>query len=121
MKFSLLLFVLRLKLSWAAKNNDSFKKFIKDKCLSFGIKTLDGSRGRLFMFNKGSISSRAGNPEKPDSAMVWFDANTGFTVMASGNDEAAVAALTEKKLVVEGDFKEFMWFSRALDIMMGKA
>lgn len=121
MKFSLLLFVLRLKLFWAARNNASFKKFIKDKCLSFGIKTRDGSRGRLFVFNKGRISSSAGNPEKHDSAMVWFDANTGFQVMASGNEEAAVAALTEKKLMVEGDFKEFMWFSRALDIMMGKA
>jgi hypothetical protein len=121
MKFSLLLFILHFKLTRAAKTNASFKKFIKDKCLKFGIKTVDGSRGRLFVFNKGAVSSRACNPEAPDSAMVWVDAHTGFQVMASGNDEAAVAALTERKLLVEGDFKEFMWFSRALDIMMGRA
>ena len=53
--------------------------------------------------------------------MVWCDPETAFKVMTSKNDEASVAALTEKKLQVEGNFKEFMWFSRALDIMMGKA
>lgn len=121
MKFNLLLFILFVKLKKAAKKDARFKKFIKDKRLNFGIKTADGKRGRLYSFSHGQISTRSGFPQKTDSAMLWSDADTAFKVMASGNEEASVAALTEKKLQVEGDLKEFMWFSRALDIMMGKA
>lgn len=121
MKFNLLLFILYVKLKQAAKNNVRFKKFIKDKRLNFGIKTTDGKRGRLYIFSNGKITSRSGGSEESESAMVWSDADTAFKVMASGNEEASVASLTEKKLQVEGDLKEFLWFSRALDIMMGKA
>lgn len=121
MKFNLLLFILYVKLKQAAKKNARFIKFIKDKHLQFGIKTADGKSGRLYIFSNGAITSRSGSPTKSDSAMVWADADTAFKIMSSTNEEASVAALTEKKLVVEGDLKEFMWFSRAIDIMMGKA
>jgi len=121
MKFNLLLFVLYVKLKQAAKNNSRFMKFIKDKNLLFGIKTADGKRGRLYKFANGAITSQSGSPRVSDSAMVWADADTAFKIMSGNNEEASVAALTEKKLEVEGNLKEFMWFSRAIDIMMGKA
>ncbi len=120
MKFSLLLFILSIKLKQAAKKNINFKKFIRDKRLNFAIKTADGKRGRVYSFSNGQISTRSGLSQKAESAMVWSDADTAFKIMASGNEEASVAALTERKLQAEGDLKEFMWFSRALDIMMGK-
>ncbi|MBU3917885.1 hypothetical protein KKA14_20350 [bacterium] len=121
MKFNLLLFILYRKLIKASKKDASFKKFIKDKLLKVSVKTADGNKGRMYVFDKGRISSIRGSRNESDAAMVWSDADTAFKVMSSTNDEASVAALTEKKLEIEGDFKEFMWFTRALDIMMGKA
>ena len=121
MKFKLLLFILYTKLKQAAKKNDRFMKFIQDKQLQFNIKTADGKTGRQYLVSNGKVSSRSGLAEKTDFNMVWSDADTAFQVMSSTNEEASVAALTEKKLQVEGDLREFMWFSRAVDIMMGKA
>jgi hypothetical protein len=121
MKFNLLLFILSVKLKQAAKKNNRFRKFIKDKKLRFGIKTADGKMGRLFVFSNGTITSRSGSLKEADAAMVWSDAGTAFKTMSNSNEEASLAALTEKKLEVEGDLKEFLWFSRGIDIMMGKA
>ncbi len=121
MKFQLLLYILYKKLAKAARKNTRFKNFIQNKQLKFAIKTGRNGIGRQYVFDNGKISSSAKNILVCDAAMVWCDADTAFKVMASGNEEASVAALTEKKLQVEGDFKEFMWFSRAVDIMMGKA
>lgn len=121
MKLNFLLFILYAKLKMATRNNARFIKFIKDKKLQFTIKTADGKSGRGYHFSNGKITSRSGASPVSDFTMVWSDASTGFNVMSSNNEEASVAALTEKKLQVEGDLKEFMWFSRAIDIMMGKA
>lgn len=121
MKFNLLLFILYRKLIKAAKSDPLFQKFIKNKRLNVAVKTADGKKGRIYVFENGKIRSVKTGKKDPDTAMVWSDAVTGFDIMSSTNDEASVAALTEKKLLIEGDFKEFMWFSRALDIMMGKA
>ncbi|MBU2511444.1 hypothetical protein KJ966_08895 [bacterium] len=121
MKFRLLLYIIHRKLKKAATANDRFKSFIQSKKLSITIKTGDSRLGRRYTFENGKISSTSGIAKECDAAMVWRDANTAFEVMSSGNEEASVAALTEQKLQIEGSFKEFMWFSRALDIMMGKA
>lgn len=121
MKFKFLLFILYLKLKTAAGKNAKFIQFIKDRHLHFVIKTADEKSGRQFHFSNGKITSRSGLEKATDFVMVWVDPNTAFKVMSNSNEEATVAALTEKKLVVEGDLKAFMWFSRAIDIMMGKA
>ncbi len=121
MKFRLLLFIIHRKLMKAATANDRFRNFIQSKKLKITIKTSDSRQGRRYTFDNGKISSAAGTAKECDAAMVWCDANTAFEVMSSGDEEASVAALTEQKLQIEGNFKEFMWFSRALDIMMGKA
>ena len=120
MKFYLLLFILARKMSRAAKKNSAFKQFIRCKELKFAIKTRIGQKGRKYIFNNGRISW---NNDLDDcrAAMVWCDGDTAFKVMSSGNDEAIVAALTEKKLTVEGNFKEFMWFARALELMTAKS
>lgn len=121
MKFRLLLFILYRKLLKAAKVDERFKKFIGNKKLKFAIKTSSGLQGRQYIFDNGKMSSTASITKECGAGMVWCDADTAFMVMSSGDEETFVAALTEQKLQVEGNFKEFMWFLRALDIMMGKA
>ncbi len=119
MKFKLLLYLLSVKLRGASKKNPAFIKYIKDKNLKAQIKTADNSQGRLYIFNRGKVSSVPGVHEA-DFAMVWDDPETAFKVMTSGNEEASLAALTERKLVVDGNFKDFAWFSKALSIMTAK-
>lgn len=121
MKFQLLLFILYRKLRKAAASNDRFKNFIENKKLNLVIKSSNGRQARQYLFDNGKISSTSSINKEYDAAMVWCDAETGFKVMSSGDEEASVAALTEKKLHVDGNFKDFMWFLRALDIMLGKA
>lgn len=116
MKFKLLLFILSVKLKIASKKNQSFRKYIKDKTLKAQIKTADNKYGRLYVFNQGQLTSIPG-VHKADFAMVWSDSDTAFKVMTSGNEEASLAALTERKLVTEGNYKDFAWFSKALSKM----
>lgn len=121
MKFKLLLLILLKKLQGASKKNPAFKHFIKTKNMKISIQTADNKNGRQFIFDNGKISSRSGIHEDSSMSMVWSDAATGFKVMSSPNQEAPVAALVEEKLIVRGNFKDFAWFSKSLDIMMGRA
>lgn len=95
MKFYLLLFILARKMGRAAKKNPAFRHFIRGKELKFTIRTRSGGKGRKYIFNNGTISSDT-DLDDCRAAMVWCDGETAFKTMASGNDEAIVAALTEK-------------------------
>lgn len=117
MKFKLLLFILGQKLKAAAKKNPAFKQFIKGKKVKVVMKTADNRQGRAFIVGNGKIVSSTRDLSNADAAMVWSDGDTAFKVMSSGDDEAFVAAMTEKKLQSEGDYKEFIWFLTALGKM----
>ena len=119
MKFHLVLFILALKLKKAARSNPVFKQFIKGKQLAVTITTHPKKTGRQYLFCNGRITSTR-RIDKFDTAMVWSDPDTAFKTMTCKNDEAVVAALTEKKLIIKGSFKAFMWFARALELMAAK-
>jgi len=111
-KFRLLLFILGQKLKKAAKKNDSFRKFIKGKNIRIVMKTTAG-QGKAFIIQNGSVSTSK-DLAQADAALIWSDGNTAFSVLSSGDDEAIIAALTEKKLQSEGNYKDFIWFLTAL-------
>ena len=117
MKFKLLLFILSQKMKKAAKSNPVFKAFIKGKNVKVIMKTADGRAGRAYIVNEGTVKSSTRDLANANAAFVWSDGNTAFNIMASGDDEAFIAAMTEKKLQSEGDFKEFIWFLTALGKM----
>ena len=120
MKFRLLLLVLYGKLKMAARMNRAFRDYIRNKRLRVAIRTAGEDLGRVYVFDQGTISSIPGTREQTDVALVWCDADTGFRVMTCKNEEASLAAMTEKKLVIDGSFREFMWFSTALAKMMAR-
>ncbi len=117
MKFKLLLFILSRKLKKASKSIPAFKEFIKGKNVKVLMKTADGKQGRAFILRNGTINSSSSDFSNTDAAFVWSDGDTAFKVLSSGNDEAIIAALTEKKLWSEGNYKEFIWFLTALGKM----
>jgi DNA-binding SARP family transcriptional activator len=120
MKFTLLLFFLYRKLKKASKNNSSFKEFIKNEKVKVLIKTADGKRARLYIFDNGEISSLKGDQKQCDVAMVWLDADTAFKVMSSKDLNKSMEALYEGKLRFEGDANQALWFTGAATFLSEK-
>ena len=118
MRLSLILFVLYLKLSRAAKTNKAFQNYIGTMQLRFLIKTADGKWGRLFIFDKGKVSSVKGANHLCDAALVWSDPGTAFKVMISGSDEASFLAAANGKLKVEGMAYYIQWFNDGVKLIM---
>jgi len=118
MKLSLLLFILSLKLKSAAKKNTAFRNYIGMVQLRILIKTMDGKFGRVFIFDKGKVSSHGGANHKSDAALAWADPNTAFKVMIKGSDEATFLAAAAGKLKVEGMAYYIQWFNDAVKLIM---
>jgi D-arabinose 1-dehydrogenase-like Zn-dependent alcohol dehydrogenase len=60
MKLRVLLFILYQKLKRAAKKNVAYRSFLGRMQVKIMIKTADGKHGRLFIFDKGKLSTLAG-------------------------------------------------------------
>ena len=110
LKFKLLLWALTKLLRRAVKNNPACAKYVKDKELTFQIKTLGGI-GRYFIIRNGTVNSFAGLTKTPRFTMTFKDAAKGFAILsAKDSKEAFLAALHKEDLVISGDFVEVMWF-----------
>ena len=120
MKLSFLLFVLHLKLARAAKKNKKFQKYIGIVQMRILIKTADGKRGRLFIFDRGKVTSKKGANHQADASLVWSDPNSAFKVMIADSDEATFLAAANGKLKVEGMAYFIQWFNDAVKITMQK-
>ena len=118
MKLSLLLFALSLKLGRAARTNRAFRNYIGNIPLRILIRTADGRHGRLFVFDRGRVSSERGASHRCDAALVWADAGTAFRVMTSGSDEATFLAAAQGKLRVEGMAYYIQWFNDGVKLTM---
>jgi hypothetical protein len=119
MRFSMLLFVLYQKLKRATRKNATFRSHINTMNAKILIKTEDGKRGRLFVFQRGRLSSvRGGTHSDFDVALVWSDAKTAFRVMASRSDEDSFRAAAEGKLRVEGMAVYAQWFTEGVKLIL---
>jgi len=121
MKFTLLLFVLALKLKAAAKKNTAYRKHLGIMQVRVLIKTADEKRGRLFIFDKGAFSSVSGTDHQCDVSLVWADAGTAFRVMTSKTGDAdTFRAAAEGKVRVEGMVPYLQWFTDGVKLAVGK-
>jgi hypothetical protein len=121
MKFTFLLFILYLKLKKASKKNPEFQEYIKKEKTKVLIKTADGKRGRMFIFDNGKFSSVPGGDQKEfDVALVWKDADTAFKVMASEDLNESMEASYDGRVVFEGDTLQALWFTGATTFITGK-
>ena len=117
MKFSLLLFALQFLLKRAAKKNPKFKHYIRKSKVRILIKTADGKRGRLFVFDQGEVSSKTGDYDDFDVALIWSDAATGFSTMLDKSKDASFKAAAAKKLKVVGMSVYAQWFEEGMKLI----
>ncbi len=118
MKLRLLLFILYRKLKRAATKNPAYRSFLGHMQVKILIKTADGKHGRLFIFDKGELSTRAGGIHPYDAAIVWSDSDTAFKVLSSRSDEQTFRAAAEGKLKVDGMAAYVQWFTEGVKLAM---
>jgi hypothetical protein len=119
MRFSMLLYVLYRILKWAAKRKPAYRAYIGSiHQVSIMIKTADGKRGRVIIFDKGTVRSRGGAGHPYDAAIVWSDAATGFKVMASQSDEEQFKAAAAGKMKLDGMAFFAQWFNDGVKLVM---
>ena len=82
------------------------------------VKTADNKRARLFVFNKGRVSSQTGNHETFDVALIFSDAATGFAVLTNKKKDASFNAAAEGKLKVVGMSFFAQWFEDGTKIIL---
>lgn len=110
MKFALLLFVLFRKIKKAATANSTYRRYIRTMQTRILIKTADGKRARLYVFNRGKVTSRRGDQPDYAAALIWRDSATGFRVMTSGSDEESFKAAAQGSMKIEGQPFFIQWF-----------
>lgn len=118
MKLRLLLFILYQKLKKAAMKNPAYQSFLGGMRVKIMIKTADGKHGRLFIFDRGKLSTLTGGVHPYDAALVWSDSSTAFKVMASGSDEQSFLAATKGKLKIDGMAAYIQWFNDGVKLVM---
>jgi hypothetical protein len=118
MRFSVLLFALYTLLKIASMISKTYKKYISKMSARILIKTEDGQRARMFIFDKGKVTSMRGDQENYDVALVWKDAATGFSVMTSKKKDASFNAAAEGKLKVLGTSIYAQWFEDGINLVM---
>ena len=118
MHFTFLLFTLGKILKIASLTSKPFKRYIRKSAVRILIKTADGQRARLFVFDKGKVSTFGGNHDEFDAALVFKDAATGFKVMTSKKKDASFNAAAEGKLTIEGMSFYAQWFEEATKILL---
>ena len=118
MKLRLLLFILYQKLKSAAKKNAAYRSFLGNMRVKIMITTADGKHGRLFIFDKGKLSTLKGATHPYDAAIIWSDSNTAFKVLSSQSDEQTFQAAAEGKLKVDGMVAYVQWFTDGVKLVM---
>jgi hypothetical protein len=118
MRFSVLLFIIFYALKIASVFNQAYKKFISKTSAKILIKTEDGRRARMYIFDKGKLTSVRGDQKNYDVALVWQDAKTGFTVLTSKQKDASFNAAAEGKLKVLGMSVYAQWFEDGIKLVI---
>ena len=118
MKLRLLLFILYHKLKKAATKNAAYRSFLGNMQVKIMIKTADGKHGRLFIFDRGKLSTLAGGIHPYDAALVWSDSDTAFKVLSSRSDEQTFRTAADGKLKVDGMAAYVQWFTDGVKLVM---
>ncbi len=123
-KFSLILFGLRVLLSWQSLIYKKFRDHLSEKNFTAQIQTKDQSIGRWLTFNNGSIISSSGFHQKPEVVLSFKNANVAvellmplvmaFLLKKSINQLDQINALKDFNLTLDGPDELTLWFTQTL-------
>ncbi len=118
MKFKVILKGFYYLMKFTAWKNAEFRDKLKEKDFSMAIGTVDGSVGRHYICKNGKLTTGKGFLEKGDFSLLWKDASTGFSYMASGNPKAFAKAVGNGSLQLKGDAASVTLFLGLLNSML---
>lgn len=117
MKFKLLLWMLTKLLQRAVKTNPKCAAFVKDKNVTFQIRTTSGE-GRYFEVKNGKIKSYVGQTKSPSFTFTFKTGRKGFAVLSAKDSvNTFLTALRTEDLVITGNFVDVMWFQSLVDFI----
>jgi len=116
--FSLLLSGVATAIRFVAWRHAPFREHLAKKNGVVQIKLKDGSRGRIFRFESGRVSSRRGNHPHPDASVIFKDAATALRFMRLPADHAErIHAAKTFRVAVEGPDELVSWFLQLLNMI----
>ncbi len=115
MKLSLILFGMALLFRYARWRNPEFRQRLAGKDLKVQIKTQDGKQGRLFLFQKGRVSSRSGVHADADFSLVFKTAEVaGRLLMPPINQLQQIEAMKNFLFHPAGKDEDSVWFAQSV-------
>ena len=124
LKFSLILFGLRMLLWWQSKIYKDFKDHLSQKQFTAQIQIKDKSIGRWFKFKNGNISSSTGIHAKPEVKLTFKNSKVAvellmplvmaFLLKKSINQLDQINALKDFNLTLDGPDELTLWFTQTL-------
>jgi hypothetical protein len=94
--------------------NPGFHQKVSERHGIAEIRTEDGSVARRFFLSHGLLRSRRGIHPAPDYTMIYRDASCAVRVLLKGSQAAAMQAISDGKMKLEGDMVFGMWFNDLL-------
>jgi hypothetical protein len=119
MRLTLLLFFLGQVLTISSVVCRPFRWYIRNTAVKVLIRTEDHRRARLFVFDKGKVTSFRGSGDDFDVALVFKDAATAFAVLTSRKKDASFMAAAKGGLRVQGMSFYAQWFEDATRQILG--
>ena len=119
LKFSVLLLGVAQVIKLSAWKHASFKTHLKLRNCVVQLKLKDNSRGRIFRFTDGHVSSRRGVHAPADASVIFKDAATAVRFMSLPvNHAARVHAAKNFLVAVEGPDETVSWFMQLLNMIL---
>ncbi len=109
-KFSLLLTALGIKLELQSLSSKEFRKELSDSQFTLVIRSEKDSVAHTYYVKNGFVLAIPGACRKPDTELVWDNAETGLRAMLSKNELDIYSAIGSGKLKIKGNFANALTF-----------
>ena len=115
LKFSLMLFGLRLMLWMQALRYQAFRDRLKEKNFTAQMKTKDDSVGRWFTFKDGKVSSGSGVKQDAEIVLTFKTADIAARLLMPPIDQLEqINAMKDFLLSLEGPDDLALWFTQTI-------
>ena len=115
MKFSLILYGLRLLFYIQSRRFPAFRARLAEKDFTAQLRTKDGKTGRYFTFQEGKVRSRSGLHPEPDVVLTFKTAEIAAKLlMPPINQLEQINALKDFYLTLEGPEEFNTWFTETV-------